>query len=100
MANQVLYYFYAPTWDFPPNGPIKLGNVIASLKKPERPLYVTPSPDDSEVFSTTKTHVEYSREKSRSGKFSILTKFLSFLGVGVDVGADWELRLDFAVFHS
>ncbi|OCK74585.1 hypothetical protein K432DRAFT_338800 [Lepidopterella palustris CBS 459.81] len=90
MANNVFYFFYAPTWDYPPEGPIKLGNVITSIKKPEWPLYTAPLPTDSEVFSSGKSHVEFSKEKLRAGKFSILTKFLSILGVGVDVGANWD----------
>ncbi|ENH75406.1 hypothetical protein FOC1_g10002966 [Fusarium oxysporum f. sp. cubense race 1] len=32
MANRDFFYFYAPTWDYPPEGPIKLGNVISSVK--------------------------------------------------------------------
>ncbi|KAF4626073.1 hypothetical protein G7Y89_g12088 [Cudoniella acicularis] len=92
MSNPTFFYFYAPTWDFPPGGPIKLGNVITSIKKPEQPLYTAPLPTDSQVFSSEKSHVEYSKEKSRGGKFSILTKFLSILGVGVDLGANWDKR--------
>jgi hypothetical protein len=94
MANPVFYFFYAPTWDYPPEGPIKLGNVITSIKTPEQALYTAPLPTGSEVFSSEKSHVEFSKEKLRGGKFSILTKFLSILGVGVDMGANWEKRYD------
>lgn len=92
MANNVSHFYYAPTWDWPPGGPIKLGNVITSIKRPEQPLDTAPLPAMSEVFSSEKTEVEYSKEKVANGGFSILTKFLSILGVGVDVGADWETR--------
>jgi len=92
MANRTFYFFYAPTWDFPPDGPIKLGNVITSIKTPERPLYTAPLPTGPEVISSEKSHVKFSAEKSREGKFSILTKFLSILGVGIDVGANWDNR--------
>jgi hypothetical protein len=88
MANR--RYFFAPTWDYPPGGPIKLGNVITSVKKPERPLHCAPPPVDSDVFSSKKTSVKYTREKLRKGKFSILTKFLSFVGFGMDFGAEIE----------
>ncbi|KAI0850771.1 hypothetical protein F5Y00DRAFT_260221 [Daldinia vernicosa] len=90
MANRTSYFFYAPTWDYPPNGPIKLGNVLTSLKKPERPLYTAAPLVDADVFSSEKSQVEFSREKLNSGQFSIVTKFLSFLGVGVDVGVGWD----------
>jgi hypothetical protein len=92
MANRVFYFFYAPTWDYPPGGPIKLGNVITSAKRPERPLYTAPLPDISEVVTTDKTQIEYSKEKLRVGRFSILTKFLSILGFGVDIGTEVDNR--------
>ncbi|KAJ4357088.1 hypothetical protein N0V85_009519, partial [Neurospora sp. IMI 360204] len=94
MANNIFYFYYAPTWDWPPEGPIKLGNVITSIDKPEQPLYTAPLPDESDVYSSEKTEVEYSKEKLREGKFSILTTFLTILGVGVDVGAQWERSTD------
>lgn len=75
-------------------GSIKLGNIITSIKKPEQPLYTAPLPTDSEVFSSEKSHVEISLEKLREGQFSILTKFLSILGVGINVGASWDRRYD------
>lgn len=82
MANRDFFYFYAPTWDFPPDGPIQLGNVLTSLEKPERPLCCYPPPpafDASNLLRTTKTDVQYTKEKLKSGKFSLLTKFLSVL---------------------
>lgn len=94
MANRVPCFFYAPTWDFPPGGPIKLGNVLASVKTPELPLYTARLPAEDEVFSTEKRQVEFSLEKQREGKFSIVTRFLSFLGVGVDVGTSGSRRCD------
>lgn len=92
MANREFFFFYAPTWDFPPGGPIKLGNVITSVKKPQRPLSCSPPPEDSDIFKTEKRSVQYTKEKLRSGKFSILTKFLSVLGFAVDVGAGIDKR--------
>ncbi|KAF7548549.1 hypothetical protein G7Z17_g6987 [Cylindrodendrum hubeiense] len=41
---------------------------------------------------TEKRCVEYSKQKMRSGKFSVLTKFLKGLGFGVDVGAEVDNR--------
>ena len=96
MANNIFYFYYAPTWDFPPGGPIKLGNILTSIKKPEQPLHTVPPPtnsdsdSDSEVYSSEKTEVEYSSEKFRQGQFSILTKFLSVIGAGVDLGVGWK----------
>ena len=95
MANQTRYYFLAPTWDFPPPlvGPIRLGNVIASLKTPERALFTPLSSTDLNAFSTEQHNVTFSTEKLRSGQVSILTRFLSFvLGVGIDASSGWEGR--------
>jgi hypothetical protein len=92
MANRQYFFFYAPTWDYPPGGPIKLGNVITSVKKPERPLHCAPPPEGSGVFSTKKMSFQYTKEKLRSGKFSILTKSLGILGFRVDVGAEVDNR--------
>ncbi|KAH6632372.1 hypothetical protein F5144DRAFT_621182 [Chaetomium tenue] len=88
MANRELLFFYAPAWDFPPDGPIKLGNIITSVKTPHRPLSCSPPPDDSYLFQTEKRSVRYTQEELRSGKFSILTKFLSILGFGIDISAE------------
>jgi hypothetical protein len=92
MANHVYSYFYAPSWDYPPDGPIKVGNVITSILKPEQPLFTAPYPSDGEMLLSEKKVVEYTKEKLRAGKFGILTKFLSILGFGVDFGVDWERR--------
>ncbi|KAF6812643.1 hypothetical protein CSOJ01_05062 [Colletotrichum sojae] len=66
MANRERYFFYAPTWDYPPNGPIKLGNVIPSVKKPQQALSCV-SPEDSILLKTEKRLM---------------------LGFGVDIGAE------------
>jgi len=93
MANNQICFFYAPTWDYPPDGSIQLGNVIASVKNPHAPLHYVP-PDEADMFSTSKHDVQYTKEKLRSGKFSILTKFLSLLGFGADVGAELGSRYE------
>jgi len=92
MASEIPEYFLPRNWDFPPNGPIKLGNVLTSLKKPHRPL-VTIKPDTDKIVYSPKDFVKIETESSRSGGFSILTTFLSgLLGLGVDAGADVERR--------
>ncbi|KAK5993702.1 hypothetical protein PT974_07138 [Cladobotryum mycophilum] len=90
MANTAFHFYYAPTWDWPPEGPIKLGNVLASIQSPERPLCTAPLPNDHEVFSSEKKEVKYSKAQFSEGKFSILTTFLKILGLGVEAGADWK----------
>ncbi|KAJ2987377.1 hypothetical protein NUW58_g4378 [Xylaria curta] len=102
MANRTLYFFLAPTWDLPPppSGPIQLGNVITSLKAPERPLCKAPKPV-SEIFSSSQKKVTFSKEKLRDGRFGIFGRFLAMvLGLGVDVTAGWESKYVFISFLS
>ncbi|OPB38931.1 hypothetical protein A0O28_0020370 [Trichoderma guizhouense] len=89
MANNQSLFFYAPTWDYPPNGPIKLGNVITSVKKPERPLHCVP-PLDSDVFSTKKMSVEHTKDQQQNERFSILVRFFSIFGLNVRVSTGRE----------
>ncbi|KAM0259350.1 hypothetical protein ACHAQJ_003382 [Trichoderma viride] len=89
MANNEKLFFYAPTWDYPPDGPIKLGNVITSVKKPERPLHRVP-PKDSDAFSTKKMSVEHTKGQLRDEKFSILVRFFSILGLNIQLSAGRE----------
>jgi hypothetical protein len=92
MANRGLFFFYAPTSGFPPGGPIELGNVITSVKRPQLFLSSSPPPEDCDIFKTQKRSVQYTKEKLRNGKFSILTRFLNVLGFGVDIGAEIDNR--------
>ncbi|KAJ4327404.1 hypothetical protein N0V84_002175 [Fusarium piperis] len=57
MANREFFFLYAPTWDYPPGGPIRLGNVITSVKNPHRPLFCSLPPEDSDIFKTEKKRV-------------------------------------------
>lgn len=91
MANTQNLFFYAPTWDYPPDGPIKLGNVITSVKKPERPLHRVP-PTDSDIFSTKKTNVKHAQDESQNEKFSILVKFFHLFGLDVQVSVGRQTR--------
>ncbi|PTB60109.1 hypothetical protein M431DRAFT_514598 [Trichoderma harzianum CBS 226.95] len=89
MANNQNLFFYAPTWDYPPNGPIKLGNVITSVKKPERPLHCVP-PSDSDIFSTKKMSFEHTKDQLQNQRFSILVRFFSIFGLNVRVSTGRE----------
>ena len=39
-----------------------------------------------------KKEVTWSHDKLRAGKFGVWTEFLSYLGLGVDVGVDWDAK--------
>lgn len=88
MASETPEYFLPRNWDYPPNGPIKIGNVITSLKEPHRPI-ATLKPDDAILIKSPKTLAEIDTEKVRSGGVAIMTTFLSsLLGAGADLGID------------
>lgn len=61
-----------------------------SVKKPERPLYTAPLPSATEIITTAKSQVEFSRERLKAGKFSILTLFMKSIGLGIDIAASWD----------
>ncbi|EJT68927.1 hypothetical protein GGTG_13517 [Gaeumannomyces tritici R3-111a-1] len=83
MANRTRFYFYAPTWDIPAEGPIKIGNVLRSIKNPETPLAtVVPL----STIPIEKTDVVISHAELRQGRFTILTRFLDVLKFGGGVG--------------
>ncbi|KAM0085342.1 hypothetical protein ACKRZS_002368 [Fusarium odoratissimum] len=73
MANRDFFYFYAPTWDYPPEGPIKLGNVISSVKKPHIPLIHSPPTEETGVFKTEKKKLQYTTEKLNEEIFTFET---------------------------
>lgn len=96
MSNITKTYFLAPSWDYPPNGPIKLGNIISSPLKAAEPLNIATCKDPEEVDLNPpfKIGVTWSKEKQRAGKFGVWTEFLSFLGFGVDVGTSYDTQIE------
>lgn len=61
-----------------------------SVKKPERVLYTAPLPNPTEIITSEKSQVEFSREKLKAGNFSIITRFIKFIGLGIDIAANWD----------
>jgi len=71
-------YFLPADFDSPPDGPIRLGNVIA---KPLDPLYTlnknTPvAPLDSQAYATPKNSFKATRGKMRSGEAGVWAQIL------------------------
>lgn len=94
MANPQKTYFLTPSFDYPPTGPILLGNIISSPKYPDKPLNnasTRPAIPAAALITITKTDWKSTAAKSHSGKVGIWAKFLEVVvGVGVDVGTSWE----------
>ncbi|KAI9667665.1 MAG: hypothetical protein M1821_000482 [Bathelium mastoideum] len=84
------YYCLAPTRDSPPNGPIALGNIIASWSTPEEALNSTDSTAQSpplpQIYESIQTNWKSEREKHRAGSGGVWASFLQFVGIGGDFG--------------
>ncbi|SPO02495.1 uncharacterized protein DNG_05168 [Cephalotrichum gorgonifer] len=97
MANQIKTYFLSPTWDYHPSGPIQLGNIITSASRPAEALNGPDSPRPATVSlfpPMTKSHVTWSSDKLREGRYGLWTKFLSFIGLSVDFGLEHSAQLE------
>lgn len=94
MSNQKKTYFLCPTWDYHPDGPIQLGNIIISPSSPAEPLNDrerTRPAQDSLFPPTRKTSVTWSKDRLRSGSYGLWTQFLSsFTGLGIDAATTYE----------
>ncbi|KAK3299817.1 uncharacterized protein B0H64DRAFT_1527 [Chaetomium fimeti] len=98
MAAQKKQYFLAPSWDYPPSGPIALGNIILSPSRPVPALLsattLSPPPLSSESkpetlagpnrTSTFKHNVEWTRDQSLSRSLGVWSRFIELLGVRLD----------------
>lgn len=93
MSNQKKTFFLCPTWDYHPDGPIKLGNIILSPSAPTEALNCfdgAPLTPDALFPSTTKTGVTWSKEKLHSGRYGLWNAFLTGLGVAANVSHDYS----------
>lgn len=87
MSHAQKTYFLAPSWDYLPDGPIKLGNIITGPSKAAQPLNVgTRLAPSNVLLPSFKSGVRWTRSNQQDGKYGVWTKFLSSLGIGVDVG--------------
>ncbi|KAI4121883.1 MAG: hypothetical protein LQ338_006112 [Usnochroma carphineum] len=83
-------YFLAPTRDCPPQGPIKLGNIITSPSKPEEPINPQPNTPTQPVYETYQTNWTAEVSRRKQGKVGLWTMFLQILGIGADADVDTE----------
>lgn len=124
MANLTKTYYLPPTWDVVPlpGGPLTLGSVLVSTKRPLPPLLIypvtksttpqpsSPSPETGgaaaeiahpQIYSSTRQNISYETAASRSGSLSLFASFAAaVLGVGPDASVrasrDGALALHFA----
>ncbi|KAF4631189.1 hypothetical protein G7Y89_g6947 [Cudoniella acicularis] len=81
-------YFLAPTLHFPPNGPIALGNIIASPSYPDSPINTSPPPPiptSMGLYNIIESNWKTLRERQQSCSGGIWTTFLHILIFGGDI---------------
>lgn len=116
MTSTVKTYYFPPNWDIPPGGPLSLGCVLSSVKRPLPPLLISPltempstmtpcttngNLEQPRIYPTTKHNVSYRISTSHSGSASLFSSFAApLLGIGPDASAslarDHSLTLRFA----
>ena len=84
-------YLLAPTRDNPPNGPIALGNIIASPSAPEDRLNPTPTLLNLPIHESYQTNFLSEVSRYKAGKIGIWTSFLQSLGIGIDLSINYEI---------
>ncbi|KAK2882510.1 hypothetical protein FQN49_000276 [Arthroderma sp. PD_2] len=86
MANEVKNYFLAPSWDYRPDGPISIGNIVRGPKKLTPALYSHPYHyTETRIYKSFKEDFEWSYDKSMGVSLGIWAQFLKFLGFAVDM---------------
>ncbi len=91
MANPVKTYFFPPTRENPPDGPIVLGAIIAKNSSVETPLSeeIVPIPTSIKIRIRTEEKWKWIKEKDRDGSIGVFAQFLSsVVGVGGDASTN------------
>ncbi|RAL04500.1 uncharacterized protein BO80DRAFT_421796 [Aspergillus ibericus CBS 121593] len=98
MHRRVYTYVLAPRWDFRPDGPIALGNIIVD---PFRPHRVLTKPDPAipppEIETVVETEWEMHQERELGMKTSIWTHFLEAMGVDLGLESTKSLSAEYNV---
>lgn len=80
MSSIKACYFYAPTWENPPYGHIRLGNVLSRVDEPQESL-LEPKHlieiDEEAVSTMRKEECVLVQDKDSGKKLSIVAKFLN-----------------------
>lgn len=87
------YYFLAPTRNSPPNGPIRIGNIIDNVSEPERPINDNAPPaftDKNRLYESTNLNWQSSRLNPKTRKAGLWTSFLAALGIRAEANITSE----------
>lgn len=85
-------YFFPPNWEYFPGGPIRIGNVITSRKKPHDPL-VSVKPEGGTVVTVSKTSTQLESDKKSSRGASVeAMPFSGLVGIGMSVSLNIQKK--------
>ncbi|KAM3079858.1 hypothetical protein ACMFMF_003279 [Clarireedia jacksonii] len=90
----------SPSWHYPPNGPITLGNIVRAADKIVPPLCAPPHQlrPAGQHLHQDRRRLDSSRICRKGVRFGVWAKFLQFLDLGIDVGIDM-MNEDISVYE-
>jgi hypothetical protein len=88
-------YLLAPNFTLEPDGPIRIGNVIADPFHPTKVLH-TPTTEPA-TAEHTDLDLSYTREKSRSHHQSIWARFLSTASANIGTGTSSDVHTQYTM---
>lgn len=74
-------YILPPTFDYPPNSSIRLGNLLSDPFAPHRPLAVLPTRSHPLTTATTQTNLSITRTTTSGASVSLSAQILELAGV-------------------
>ncbi|KAF4447968.1 hypothetical protein F53441_8559 [Fusarium austroafricanum] len=92
MSTRQTSYFLAPVGN-PPEGPIRLGNIISTPVLADDPIneeYLPPGEASMEVIEYNQTNFTFDMSVKNDRSFGIWASFLQTLGIGGDATVDWS----------
>ncbi|KAF4989033.1 hypothetical protein FGRMN_9405 [Fusarium graminum] len=89
MATREKSYFLAPIGT-PPEGPIKLGNIVSAPAFADDPINEEHLPLSSEPVEHNQFNFNFGMDVSNDGFIGIWASFLQMLGVGGDLTFEWS----------
>ena len=92
MSTQTKHYFLSPIGN-PPEGPIRLGNIISTPALADDPLneeHMSLSSVPMDIVEHNEPNYTFEMSTTKSGNVGIWASFLQLLGVGGDITVDWS----------
>ncbi|KAF1967170.1 hypothetical protein BU23DRAFT_603062 [Bimuria novae-zelandiae CBS 107.79] len=84
-------YFLLPNTDIAPETLIKLGQIVPSIREPQRPFCST-QPAPKNTYTSTKTNYKFDKAKSNAVSAGLMAQFLAQLGSPVSGGISIDTK--------